>query len=140
LTAFLVHNGIVDVLPGLKLEKQNVTALLSLDDQELQQVVDQFCEWLAKEAGEAGISASSRVTANYLGRHVQIPEWWIDVRGHDLENLLQKFLNPLAKKHRRSPLVKSDRRALIEFQTRAFPELLSGDLVSIFDGLQKFGG
>jgi hypothetical protein len=137
LTAFLVHNGIVDILPGLNLERQNVAELLRLGDRNLEQAVDQFCEWLSKESGETGISASSKVVANYLGRSIQISKWWIDVKGHDLETLLQKFLNPLAKKHRRSALVKSERRTLIEFQTKAFPELVPADFVSIFDGLQR---
>ena len=124
-------------LAGIGIERQNVAELLKLADRNLEQAVDQFCDWLSKQSGETGIWGSSKVAANYLGRSIQISKWWIDVKGHDLETLLQKFLNPLAKKHRRSALVKSDRRALIEFQTKAFPELVPADFVSIFDRLQR---
>ncbi|HEY6169109.1 MAG TPA: AAA family ATPase [Verrucomicrobiae bacterium] len=136
--AFLIHRGILPSFSTVKLSRLAAAELLSLSQSDLQKVVDGFFEWLAKEAGEPAIHTSSRIAVAYLKLpSIQIPNWWVETNGHQLEALLRKFLNPLSASQNRGALIKENRDEIIVFQTKTLPEVISRDLAAIFTELQK---
>jgi len=137
LCAFLVHK-IIDVpFPDLPVERMSATALLKLDVLQLQKMVDDFSEWFANKSGTAEILKSKFAPARYARLpEINIQQWWFDTKGHELETLLKKHLNPLCKQQQRGALIRNERDEIIAFQTKTFPEAISRDLIEIFSQLQ----
>jgi predicted ATPase len=136
--SFLLHHGVTQFVSSINLAKQNVAELLRLPAVDIQRTVQELCTWLATSASEPDIAATATLKATYAGgASLQIPKWWFAVRGHDLESLLMTHINPLTSKLINGAVLKSDRRPIINFQTRAFPELVPADFVEVFARLQK---
>jgi len=138
LSAFLIHRGITAPLLNLRLNRVDATELLHLNQVQLQSMVDGFCNWLSGESSEESVSNSPKVSASYVGfPNLNLPSWWIDTNGHELDSFLKRFLNPLGNTHQRGALVKSDKSEIVTFQTKTLPELISLDLRAIFRELQN---
>lgn len=138
IAAFLLHHGVTRFLSTVTLPKYNVAELLRLTPTNLQGAVEELWTWLATAANEPSIAAAPGVSASYAGGFsIQLPKWWVDVRGHDLESLLMAKLNPVVTNLTGGAILKTDRRPIITFQTRSFPDLVSADFVGVFGRLQK---
>jgi predicted ATPase len=132
LAAFMIHRGVKAAFTEIQLERDNAVELLELDQPKLQSLVDQFCDWLARESADIAIENDPKVAAAYaLFPTLNIPKWWIDMPGHNLEALVKKHLNPLGQQKQRGALIKSDRDEIVSFQSKVLPELISQDLINI---------
>jgi hypothetical protein len=135
--AFMIHRGVTSIFPGLNVERVSAVEILTFERQRLQGMVNQFCNWLATETSQNAIVADPKIQLAYVGVHsIDISAWWIDTKGHDLERLLQSVMNPLGAQLQRGALLRADRSEIVSFQTKTIPELLSQDLVAIFDNLR----
>jgi len=138
IAGFLVHKGVSAPFPSLSLPRMCASELTKLNATQLQTIIDEFCNWLMKESGEAEISESKPVAAHYVGLpELKIPEWWIETNGHEMEALLRARLNPFCSQHQRGALIRNNRDEIITFQSKTFPEAISRDLVEIFTRLQS---
>jgi len=105
---------------------------------QIQKMIEEFCDWLANTSGTKEVRDSKPVPVRYAGLpDMNIPEWWIETKGHVLETLLKQHLNPFCKQQQRGALIRNERDEIITFQTRTFPEAISRDLVEIFSRLQS---
>lgn len=135
--AFVIHHGITHFVSSIALPKHNVSELLRLPPTDIQRATEEFCAWLAKACNNPKIADAPTVDARYAGGlSLKLPTWWIDVRGHDLESTLMVHINPLAVKLGSGAILKADRRAIITFQTRSFPDLVPADFVDVLKRLQ----
>lgn len=138
LSAFLIHRGIVEPFGGVELNRLSSLELISLDQNGLQKLVDAFCAWLSEVEKNPAIASDVKETVSYLGfPGVMVSRWWVDSRGHDLETILRKRINPLGVQQGRGALLKEGLSELMDFQCLTLPELISQDFVQLFDALRR---
>lgn len=138
LTAYLIHRGIPDPFEVAAADLINIRDFIHAEPAEVQPLVLSLCSWLASQTSSPQIAASSTVACDYIGfAAIEIPEWWLNTRGHDIEAGIRAPLNTLGNNTGRGALMKEGKRdELIRFQSATYPELISKDFISIFNGLR----
>jgi predicted ATPase len=139
LTAYLIHRGIPDPFAVSAGELIQIRDFINADTATVMHFVRELCAWLASKISIPEIASSSNVPCDYVGfDSIEIPEWWLNTRGHDVETSIREPLNTLGNHTGRGALLRAGNRdELIRFQSSTYPELISKDFVLIFDGLRK---
>lgn len=139
LTAYLIHRLIPDPFGVVLADLTQIREFMSSDASAVEPLVQKLCDWLASQTAVPDIGSSTPVPCDYLGfAGIQIPDWWLKTRGHDIEAIVRAPLNQLGMVSNRGALLKNGKRdELIAFQAAAYPELISKDFISIFDGLRS---
>lgn len=139
LTAYLIHRGIHTPFGVSTSNLMQIRDFIGAEPVAVMPLVRSLCDWLASQTSTPEIASSSTVSCVYLGfAAVEIPEWWLNTRGHDVETCIRSPLNALGTNTGRGALLKAGKRdELIRFQSTTYPELLSKDFISIFDGLRS---
>jgi energy-coupling factor transporter ATP-binding protein EcfA2 len=138
LTAYLIHRGIPDPFGVAAADLMQIRDFIGSEPAEVMPLVLSLCTWLASQTSTPQIASSSTVPCDYVGfAAIGIPEWWLNTRGHDIETSIRAPLNILGNNTGRGALLKVGKRdELIRFQSTTYPELISKDFISIFDGLR----
>jgi len=139
LTAYLIHRAIPDPFGVAPSDLMAIREFVSAEPSTVTPLVQTLCNWLASEASVPEIASATLVSCNYVGFDgIEIPDWWLKTRGHDVERVIRGPLNRLGTNTGRGALLKDGKRdELIRFQCSTFPELISKDFISIFDGLRS---
>lgn len=139
LTAYLIHRGIPDPFAVVAVDLMQIRDFIRAEPAVLMPLVRSLCSWLASQTSTPEIASSSIVPCDYVGFDaIEIPEWWLITRGHDVETCIRAPLNTLGNNTGRGALLKVGKRdELIRFQSTTYPELVSKDFISIFDGLRS---
>lgn len=138
LTAYLIHRGIPDPFGVGAGDLMQIRDFIGAEPVTVIPLVRSLCTWLASQTSIPEIASSSTVHCDYVGFDaIEIPEWWLNTRGHDVETRIRAPLNTLGNNTGRGALLKVGKRdELIRFQSSTYPELISKDFISIFDGLR----
>lgn len=139
LTAYLIHRAIHVPFGASAGELMQIRDFIGADPASVMALVRSLCTWLASQTSTPEIASSPPVLCDYIGFNaIEIPEWWLNTRGHDVEASIRAPLNTLGNSTGRGALLKVGKRdELIRFQSTTYPELVSKDFISIFDGLRR---
>lgn len=138
LSAYILHRGIVEPFDLDPRDVVQIRELIASGNSGISAYARKLTNWLSAQLSTPAISETPLISCDYLGfTSIEIPEWWIKTRGHDLEGMIRKPLNDLGQRTGRGALFKEGNRSeLITFQSQSYPELLSRDFISIFTALQ----
>ncbi|MCU0795644.1 MAG: ATP-binding protein [Akkermansiaceae bacterium] len=138
LSAYLIHRAIHDPFGVSAGELMQIRDFIGAEPATVMPVIRSLCSWLASKTSKPEIASSSIVFCDYVGFDaIEIPEWWLNTRGHDIETTIRAPLNTLGNNTGRGALLKEGKRdELIRFQSTTYPELISKDFISIFVGLR----
>jgi hypothetical protein len=138
IAAYLLNRGILLPFEKAVPNIRSVRDFLASDPITRQKLISSLCVWLAEKTETKEIADSSLINCEYMGFVHDIPSWWTNCRGHDLESTLRAPLNNLGNETSRGALLKAGSRSeMIAFQARIYPELISKDFVEIFLKLKK---
>lgn len=138
LTAYLIHRAIHDPFGVSAGKLMQIRDFIGAKPATVMPLIRSLCSWLASQTSKPEIASSSIVSCDYVGFDaIEIPEWWLNTRGHDIETAIRAPLNTLGNNTGRGALLKEGKRdELIRFQSTTYPELISKNFISIFDGLR----
>jgi hypothetical protein len=135
----LIHRGVPDPFEVSAGELMQIRDFINADTATVMPFVRKLCSWLASQTSLSEITSSLTVPCGYVGFDaIEIPQWWLNTGGHDVETSIRPPLNTLGNHTGRGALLRAGNRdELIRFQTSSYPELISKDFISIFDGLRR---
>jgi len=138
LIAVLIKDGVSGCWSNNPIPDMNFARLVSLSARDLQSLIDDLCAFIEKS--HPPFQNAERVAAEYVGGWtLRLPKWLIDTNGHDLVRIVQPVVNKLCQDEGRPICLPSADpfKRIVEIQTVCLPQIISGDLLRLFQKFQS---